>query len=361
MKAATLAVFALCMIVHVVTAQAAGAQAKGALRAENIHGLSSLSAYLKGQSAETSASRLIDYYQFDYASAAGGKADAAARVSVVAQSDAGLKKTHLEAFLSPKTAPTSKAAISSSSSSKSGGHKVLAAVNGGYFNLSDGMSASYMTWDGKLLADPTVNKALTGNPRLKKYLPQIFDRSELRIFKDEKSGEYRYQICAHEVGHDQMKMGKNIFVGSIQGGPRLLPATKSVDEYAFKEAFLRREDDGSFSDSIGVRRTAARTAVGVTAQGRVMLVSVAGPKQDEFSSGLNLASLAELLQRLGCVEALNFDGGTSTTLVVRDLVTTGDGALKLAPDQKKIDDGYCMVVGREPETLVKSTLGLVCD
>jgi len=57
-----------------------------------------------------------------------------------------------------------------------------------------------------------------------------------------------------------------------------------------------------------------RTAVGVRADGRILLVAVDG-RQPERSVGMTIAELAALLLELGAVEALNMDGGGSTTLV----------------------------------------------
>ena len=270
-----------------------GLAAPAPLNDDDIRGLSSLGAFEKKLSGI--ARDKICYYEFNYRPK---ENTGAARVSVVTQSDTGIRSTHLRPFISEKTQATSKVALA---------NKVLAAVNGGYFNLSDGVSASYVTLGGKVAADPTQNKALTGNLRLQKYLPQIFDRSELRVLKNEKDKGIIYQICAHGAA---LPAGSKL-LDALQGGPALLPHLT-----ASAEAFLRKEGDGSLSDSIGVKRTAARTAVGITAEGRIVIISCAGPKQDEFSSGLNLADVAQLLARLGCVQAINFDGGTSTTLVV---------------------------------------------
>lgn len=221
----------------------------------------------------------------------------------------------------PRTAPTSVTLA----------QKVgIAGVNGGYFNLSDGESASYLVSGGKVEMDPTKNKALTGNKRLQPFLPQIFDRSELRFYKGAR-GAARYAIAKHS---QPVPAGEKL-VWSLQGGPRLLPELT-----AEAEAFLRKEADGKMVDSIGVNRTAARTAVGIGSLGELLVVSVCGKGQDEFSSGLTLADLAQLLTRLGASEALNFDGGTSTTMVVKK------GA------------GQEMLIGRSPETLVRSILYL---
>jgi hypothetical protein len=59
-----------------------------------------------------------------------------------------------------------------------------------------------------------------------------------------------------------------------------------------------------------------RTAVGLRADGTVLLVVVDG-RQPGHSAGMTLPELTGLLLELGAVDALNLDGGGSTTLVVR--------------------------------------------
>ena len=58
-----------------------------------------------------------------------------------------------------------------------------------------------------------------------------------------------------------------------------------------------------------------RTALGVTANGGVIMVTVDGRSED--SGGLDLVELAEMMISLGAVSALNLDGGGSTTMAVR--------------------------------------------
>lgn len=57
-----------------------------------------------------------------------------------------------------------------------------------------------------------------------------------------------------------------------------------------------------------------RTAAGITDDGRLIVTVVDGRQRD--SRGLDLAELAALMLNLGCVEAVNLDGGGSSTLVV---------------------------------------------
>ena len=62
-----------------------------------------------------------------------------------------------------------------------------------------------------------------------------------------------------------------------------------------------------------------RTAIGVLADGRALLVVVDG-RQPSLSVGMSLDELAQLLLELGAVDAINLDGGGSTTMVVDEKV-----------------------------------------
>ncbi len=57
-----------------------------------------------------------------------------------------------------------------------------------------------------------------------------------------------------------------------------------------------------------------RTAAGVDAKGHLLLVTVDG--RSPLSQGASLDELAAIMKRLGAVQALNFDGGGSTTMTV---------------------------------------------
>jgi hypothetical protein len=63
-----------------------------------------------------------------------------------------------------------------------------------------------------------------------------------------------------------------------------------------------------------------RTALGFNADtSRFYFVTVDG-RQPGYSEGMALPELAGFMRELGCVQALNLDGGGSTTMVVRGLV-----------------------------------------
>jgi hypothetical protein len=65
----------------------------------------------------------------------------------------------------------------------------------------------------------------------------------------------------------------------------------------------------------GFSRRNPRTAVGHRADGTVLLVTVSGRGADG-SVGMTLRELAALFVRLGASDALNLDGGGSTTMVI---------------------------------------------
>jgi exopolysaccharide biosynthesis protein len=58
----------------------------------------------------------------------------------------------------------------------------------------------------------------------------------------------------------------------------------------------------------------AETAVGILEDGRVVFFICDG--RITASPGLNLVELAQVMQGIGCVDAVNFDGGGSSELVI---------------------------------------------
>ena len=70
---------------------------------------------------------------------------------------------------------------------------------------------------------------------------------------------------------------------------------------------------------------ASRTAVGITATGRVVFMVLDG-RQEPWSCGGSMIEIAQIMKLAGCVTAINMDGGGSTTFVARK---AGDDELSL--------------------------------
>ncbi|MGH2726209.1 MAG: phosphodiester glycosidase family protein, partial [Actinomycetota bacterium] len=96
---------------------------------------------------------------------------------------------------------------------------------------------------------------------------------------------------------------------------RVAPSPNAVQSVAGKELLL---DDGEI---VAPRTTsrAPRTMIGWNAAGDLLLVTVDG-RQPGVSYGMTLIEAADLMRRLGAVEALNLDGGGSTTFVKKGKV-----------------------------------------
>ena len=60
----------------------------------------------------------------------------------------------------------------------------------------------------------------------------------------------------------------------------------------------------------------SRTCVGITAEGKVVLMVLDG-RQEPFSAGGSAEELAQIMLDAGCVTAINLDGGGSTTFVAK--------------------------------------------
>ena len=89
----------------------------------------------------------------------------------------------------------------------------------------------------------------------------------------------------------------------------------------------------------GGGRSHPRTAVGLDAEGRHLLLLVIDGRKSGRSEGATLVELAEWLLHLGAHEALNLDGGGSTTLVLEQ-----DGRKVVANEPS--DGGWLPLFGR---------------
>lgn len=87
-----------------------------------------------------------------------------------------------------------------------------------------------------------------------------------------------------------------------------------------------------------------RTAVGITSHGKVIFFAVDG-RRNGHSKGLTLDQLASAMRSLGCITALNLDGGGSTTVIIRNNLT-GEYKLMNRPTdgtQRKISSAVVFV------------------
>jgi exopolysaccharide biosynthesis protein len=100
----------------------------------------------------------------------------------------------------------------------------------------------------------------------------------------------------------------------VSGGPRLV-RSGLVRVGSIAEGFAA---PGGFFRAFVVARN-PRTLAGVTADGRLVLVTIDGRRRG-WSAGVSLVEAARVMRSLGARDALNLDGGGSTTMTVRGRV-----------------------------------------
>lgn len=152
------------------------------------------------------------------------------------------------------------------------GAGALAAINGGYFDIQKtGKSIGLLRLDGALVVPADAGQASLG----------LDAAGALRL--------------ALRPAGDWPEV-----VDALGAGPMLLTGGV-VREFGERQRRVRHP----------------RSAVGVTADGRVVWLAVDG--RTEPAAGMTFAETATVLAALGCRDALNLDGGGSTTLWVAGL------------------------------------------
>lgn len=162
--------------------------------------------------------------------------------------------------------------------------------------------------DGKGNAPiPREGFVLSGHGRARQWILEAMQPS-VPLLVDSRlvsaSGDPRWMKVVHTIG----------------GGPRLLAEGQFVGGEGFPQLFSERRHP--------------RTAIGVLPDGRVLLFVVDG-RQPYHSLGMTLQELAINLRQLGAVDAMNLDGGGSTTMVVAGRVVnlpSDETGERLVPD-----------------------------
>jgi len=170
-------------------------------------------------------------------------------------------------------------------------YNAVAGINGGYFDMGGTPKDPYIRIDGTTIQDGTASTSY------------YFANAALTIHNNVASVRR-----LGTSGRDLNQVAANIPVSEaanmIVCGPMLL--TNHVIEDL---------STGDHNTSI-----TARTGLGVTADGRVIMVTV---DTGNGSTGVSTFQLAKILQALGAVNAMNFDGGGSTTMFAEGIGNNG--------------------------------------
>ena len=113
--------------------------------------------------------------------------------------------------------------------------------------------------------------------------------------------------------------GKQLMPGSsshvVNGGPMLV-RNGAIEVTAQRDGMVHENNPGMFYGWAHKRNP--RTIAGTDAAGRVVLVTADG--RQTGSLGLSLQESAQVAKSLGLIDAINLDGGGSTTMVANGAV-----------------------------------------
>ncbi len=174
--------------------------------------------------------------------------------------------------------------------------------------------------------------------------PRHRGRRPGRAHRDRAQRAPRLRGC-HERRHPGPRpaqgepLGVGPSLGIVNGGPRLLGGGAPMIDAA-AEGFTH-PDDPEFYYRFGVRRN-PRTIAGVTPAGHLLLVAVDG-RAPGYSNGLSFAEEASVMRALGASDALNLDGGGSTTMALGPALVTRPSD---STGERPVGDAIVVLPGR---------------
>lgn len=125
----------------------------------------------------------------------------------------------------------------------------------------------------------------------------------------------------------------------VNGGPTLVQSGQ-LNITAKRDGMVRANDNNSFFYG-WVHKRNPRTIAGVDAQGRTLLVTADG--RQTTSLGLSIKESADVARSLGMVNAINLDGGGSTTMVQGGQVVNSPSD---ATGERPVGDALLLLAGR---------------
>ena len=187
--------------------------------------------------------------------------------------------------------PTSKLATQS---------EAIAAVNAGFFDTKNGGAVDFLKIDGKVMDSTRVVNV----PRLPVHAiaAVTIHKNKVKIIKGE-----------HRSGWEKELKEQNVLLT----GPLLLlnGQAETLEKNAFND------------------NRHPRTCACITNDKKLLLITVDGRSSEAF--GMTLHELTALAKALNCKDAINFDGGGSTTMYIRN--QPENGVVNYPSDNKLFD------------------------
>lgn len=183
-------------------------------------------------------------------------------------------------------------------------HNAYAAVNGSFFDMDKGNPICYLRIDGLRVGENTPGRGDSINRKYYQYASIALSNGRPTLVIPDSS----------RIWEDGMEFGD-----IMTAGPMLLKDGSATYQ----------RDDRTF-----VTHRHNRTALGIKDDG-TMLLLVADGRFKRQAEGLTLPELQRIMRWLGCTDAINLDGGGSTTMYVHD--KPHDGVVNYPSDNRMFD------------------------
>lgn len=177
----------------------------------------------------------------------------------------------------------------------------MAALNGTFFDIANGGSVDYIKSDGKVINENRLGK--NGNRARHQRSALVINKGKITIAKWDETPNWEKSL----VGEDIMVSGPLLILDQIHE---------------------KLDPDNAFNKT---RRP--RTAVAIAKNKRILFITVDG--RNINSAGMSLFELTKMMGWLNADDAINLDGGGSTTLWINNYQE--NGIVNFPTDNKKWD------------------------
>jgi len=176
-------------------------------------------------------------------------------------------------------------------------------VNGGFFDINNSKSVSYVTINNELVADVMEHKKLVKDLKKQDRLEKVLSRAEFRILEN-KRGKLKFDIAYH---NEPIKKGYKI-KHALQAGPMLYPTMDLVNE-----GFVVYENDMVKYQSVDILKRRERTALAL--KGKYLYIVLF--TRDYQVDACEMREY--MLEKLKAKKIMALDGGLSTALNYKNL------------------------------------------
>ncbi len=253
-------------------------------------------------------------------------------------------------------------------------HSAAAAINGGFFNRKNQLPLGAIRRDGRWLSSPILNRGAiawndSGQVKINRLslketiitstgrLPVLTSNSgyvqagiarysaawgstytplvDNEIIVVVQNNQVTAQLPAGIAGKTTFPIPSNGYLLALRANNNTTASSLQIGTLVREESTTVPADFGRYPQIIGagpvlvqnrqivldaksegfsdafIREKAARSAIGVTSSGTLLIAAV---HNRAGGAGPTLSEIAKVMQQMGCVDALNLDGGSSTSL-----------------------------------------------